>query len=80
MDNERGPEMKLGLGITLQLVAVLVAIGIAWGSLSAKQSAMETAQREQRELLNGNVMGKLEDIQNRLTRLELSVRRERAQR
>jgi len=80
MDNERGPEMKLGLGVTLQLVAVLIAIGIAWGSLSAKQSAMDQVQREQRDILNGVVTQKLDDIQNRLTRLELSVRRERAQR
>jgi hypothetical protein len=78
MDSENGGEhVKLGMGITLQLVAVLVAIGIAWGTLSAKQNAMENAQRD---LMNSNgaVLTKLDDIQNRLMRLEYSIRKDRA--
>ena len=69
---EAGGEVKLGWGVTLQLIAVLVAIGIAWGTLSAKQNVFESNQASN-AAANALILQELKEIQVRLGKLEVSI-------
>jgi hypothetical protein len=64
--------VRLSWPVTLQLIAVLVAIGIAWGNLSTKQTSMEQSQSGM-ALQNAEIIHKLETVQERLGALEWAV-------
>lgn len=75
---ENGGEVKLGWGSILQILALVAAISVAWGTLSAKQSAMET-QQANIVISNTAILTRLQDISDRLSKLEYSVRNNREQ-
>lgn len=70
--------MVTGWGVWLQLAILIGAIGIAWGSLSAKQSALDANLMVDRQQSTVMLL-KLADIQDRLTRLEVTVNRKKGE-
>jgi hypothetical protein len=66
--------VKLSWGVTIQLVLILVAIGIAWGTITARLSALEVTVANG---ANGNttVTRELADLSSRISKLEEQPRR-----
>ena len=75
--SERGVMVvKLSWGVTIQLVLILVAIGIAWGTITARLSALEVTVSNGANS-NMNVTRELADLSSRITKLEQQEPRRR---
>lgn len=72
-DTESSGTVKLGTGATLQIVGVLVAIGIAWGTLTTRQNAMESRLQDDKGQ-QAQILQKLGEIEQRMSALEYAVR------
>ena len=72
MGDDNGGGLRLGSGAILQIVTLVAAVGIAWGTLSTKQSAL-AAKPELNAQNNAAIMLDLRGIKDQLSELQRTV-------
>lgn len=71
---------SLSPGVVLQLVLILVGIGVAWGTLTVRLAAIETAQATYSNIATSQssaIIQDIGDLRGRVSRLEEELRKRR---